>query len=373
MVDEPSEGRKREGADQAYLARAVEIAVRLGILLVLVLWCYSLVRPFITPFAWGVIIAVASYNGYRRLVVLCGGRTHLGAAGFVLAGLLVLLCPVLLLSGSLIDGVQAVAARAEAGQIAVPPPPPSVGKIPLVGSTVERYWSLASQNLNAALDEVKPQLKAVASFLLSRLAGTGFALLQFVIAIFIAVVLLVRAEECARAAHALGRRLAGPRGAELVGLAESTIRSVTRGILGVAVIQATLAAIGFVAAGIPGAGLLAFVCLLLAVVQLGPALVLLPTVIYVFWTSATAPAVVYAVWCLLVALSDNVLKPVLLGRGAKVPMLVLFIGAIGGFLAEGIVGLFVGSVVLAIGYELFRAWLDTTADVMPTTSNPPSE
>jgi len=371
MREDRKEAQSRPATEQAYLVRAVEIAVRLGILSVLVLWCYTLVRPFITPFAWGVIIAVASYNGYRRIVAACGGRTRLGAACFVLVGLLAVLGPVVLLSGSLVDGVQAIAARADAGSLAVPPPPQAVGQLPVVGGTIERYWTLASQNLNAALAEVKPQLKALAGFLLARLAGTGFALLQFVVSIFIAAVLLARADACARAAQALGKRLAGARGVDLIGLAGSTIRGVTRGILGVAVIQATMAGLGFVVAGIPGAGLLAFFCLLLAVIQLGPAIILLPTVIYVFSTAATLPAVVYAVWCVVVALSDNVLKPLLLGRGAKVPTLVLFIGAIGGFLAEGIVGLFVGSVVLAIGHELFVAWLESSDDVV--VAAPPSE
>ena len=157
--------------------------------------------------------------------------------------------------------------------------------------------------------------------------------------------------------RAIATRLAGERGADYAELVQATVRSVTRGILGVALIQSLLAGLGFLAVGIPGAGLLALVCLLLGVVQIGPAVVLIGTVIYVFSTADTVTAVIFLIWSIFVGLIDNVLKPVLLGRGVKVPMVVIFVGAIGGFLASGIIGLFVGAVVLALSFTLFKAQL----------------
>ena len=169
------------------------------------------------------------------------------------------------------------------------------------------------------------------------------------------------------ASPAIARRLAGDRGAEYAALGQATVPSVARGILGVALIQSLLAGLGFLAVGLPAAGLLAILCLLLAVVQIGPALVLIPAVIYVFTTAETLTAIVFLVWCVFVGLLDNVLKPILLGRGVKVPILVIFVGAIGGFLASGIIGLFTGSVVLALSYTLFKAWLNDT----PSASRQP--
>ena len=238
-----------------------------------------------------------------------------------------------------------------------PPPPESIGSWPIVGEPLERFWRLASVNLAAALGEFKPQIAVVGQWLLSTVGELGLGILQFVVAIIIAGVLLANAQGGGQAARAIATRLAGERGADYAELVQATVRSVTRGILGVALIQSLLAGLGFLAVGVPGAGLLALVCLLLAVVQIGPAVVLIGTVIYVFSTADTFTAVIFLFWSIFVGLIDNVLKPVLLGRGVKVPMVVIFVGAIGGFLASGIIGLFVGAVVLALSFTLFKAWL----------------
>jgi predicted PurR-regulated permease PerM len=241
--------------------------------------------------------------------------------------------------------------------LSIPAPPESVGSWAIVGEPLERFWRLASVNLAAALGEIRPQIVAFGHWLLATVAELGLGILQFVLAIVIAGVFLANAQGSGQTARAIATRLAGERGADYAELGQATVRSVARGILGVALIQSLLAGLGFLAVGIPGAGLLALLCLLLAVVQIGPAVVLIGTVIYVFSTADTFTAVIFLIWSIFVGLIDNVLKPVLLGRGVKVPMVVIFVGAIGGFLASGIIGLFVGAVVLALSFTLFRAWL----------------
>jgi predicted PurR-regulated permease PerM len=181
--------------------------------------------------------------------------------------------------------------------------------------------------------------------------------LQFIFAVAIAGVLLARAEAGKGAAEAVALRLAGERGRDFAALAEATVRSVTRGILGVALIQASLAGLGFLAVGVPAAGLWALIALLLSVVQVGVFPVVIPVLIYVFFTADTLTAVLFLIWSIFVGSIDNVLKPILLGRGVAVPMAVIFVGAIGGFLSSGIIGLFVGPVVLVLSYKLFLAWL----------------
>ncbi len=219
-------------------------------------------------------------------------------------------------------------------------------------------WTAASQNLEAALAQAGPFLKTLAQGLLAGSASAGLGILMFALSIVIAGVLLSYGAPAAEAARRVARRVTGERGDELVALTQNTVESVTQGILGVALIQGVLAGIGLLVAGVPAAGLWALLVLFLAVVQIPTILVLAPIIVYVFTTASTGMAVAFAVWSLAVGFSDNFLKPLLLGRGVDVPMLVIFMGAIGGFILQGIIGLFVGAVVLAVGFTLFKAWMD---------------
>jgi predicted PurR-regulated permease PerM len=190
--------------------------------------------------------------------------------------------------------------------------------------------------------------------------------LQWVLSILVAGVLLANAAIGAKVAHALANRIFGDGGQEFEELARATIRSVTTGIIGVAFIQSFFAAVGFLVAGLPGAGLWGVIFLFAAVLQLG-GLVLIPAVIYMFAIASTTKALVFLVWCLIVGLMDNALKPLLLGRGVAVPIVVVFVGTIGGFMTMGTIGLFVGAIVLSVGYKLFLAWLEGTVEIVPDT------
>ena len=355
--DESLATHEPSSLDKAFVNRALEATIRIGLVALLVAWCFQIVRPFVIPVFWGMIIAVASYPGYRRLEEWLGGRGFLAATLFAIIGLLLLIGPTVLLAGTLVDSAHGLAGDLSGGTFKLPPPPGKVASWPIVGVPLYSFWSLASTNLEEALGQIGPQLKIVGSWLVSMAAGAGLGILQFVFAIIIAAVLQANADGCHYAARAIATRLAGERGAQFADLAQTTVRSVARGILGVALIQSILAGLGFLAVGLPAAGLLALICLLLAVVQIGVFPVLIPVVIHVFATSDTVTSVVFLIWCIIVGITDNALKPFLLGRGAKVPMAVIFVGAIGGFLASGIIGLFVGAVVLSLGYTMFLAWL----------------
>jgi len=356
--------------DQVFMSRVVEATIRIGLLVMLATWCFQIVQPFIVPVFWGVIIAVAVYPAYRKLEAVLNGRRGLSATLVTLMLLIVLVVPSVMLADTLVSGVQGLADEVQSGTLKVPPPPESVRTWPFIGEPLQAFWQTASQNLASALGSVAPQLKAFGGWLLSAAAGAGLGILQFVVAIIIAGVLLAQAAAGDRAAQAIGRRLAGDQGAGFVEVAEATVRSVARGILGVALIQSLLAGIGFLVVGVPGAGLWALVALLLSVIQIGIIPIVLPIVIYVFYTADTVTAVVFLVWSIVVSALDNVLKPILLGRGVKVPMVVIFVGAIGGFITSGIIGLFVGAVILALGYKLFLAWLYGGEEPIPGQSEP---
>jgi predicted PurR-regulated permease PerM len=343
--------------DQAFLRRSVEAAIRIGLLILLIGWCFQIVRPFIEPIVWAIIIAVATHPTYRRIERALGGRRGLAAALFTLGVFALLVAPATMLTGTLIDGAQSLSHELRDGELVIPPPPESVGSWPFVGEWIERFWSNASKNIEAAFRMIEPQLKTVGGWLLSKGAATGMGLLKFVISIFIAGFLHANAAAAQEATRAISTRLAGERGADFAELAVATVHSVARGILGVALLQALLAGMGMLAVGVPAAGLWSLLVLLLAVVQLPPLLVLGPIILYVFYTSSTVAAILFMIWSLLVGVCDSFLKPLFLGRGVEVPMLVIFIGAIGGFIFQGIVGLFVGAVVLAVSYNLFNAWI----------------
>jgi predicted PurR-regulated permease PerM len=359
------EGRVEQ---ETHIARAIETGIRLGAVFLLAMLVYDIVKPFLSPALWGIIIAVAGYPAYRRLVSLCGGREKLAAGIFSLLGVALLITPTVMLTGALVDGVQALASNIQDGGIDIPPPKPEVADWPFVGERVYASWSRAAVDLQGALEKLSPQIETLSGWLLKAAASAGAGVLQFLLSILIAGAVLANAEGGGRVATRLFVRLAPGSGAGFAKLAEQTVRSVAAGVIGVAVIQALLAGAGFFAAGVPGAAFLVLICLLLGVVQLPLALVMLPVLAWVWTSTPTLTAVLFTIWSVPASLSDNVLKPILLGRGVQAPMLVIFLGAIGGFVASGIIGLFIGAVILVLAYELLSVWLGVTREEAPVES-----
>ena len=348
--------------DLASSKRTIDTAIRIGLLALLVYWCIHIFRPFLIPVLWAIIIAVAIHPLYVKFESLLGGQRKLALSLFTIMVLSILIIPTVLLASSMVDTVQHIAKQWEEGTLQVPPPPDRVAGWPLVGARLHTLWLAASENVMGTLEQFGPQLKVARGWLLSTAAGVGAGLLLFVLAILIAVAMLAKAQGAYQFTQALARRLVGARGDDFAALAIATMRSVAQGVLGVALIQAILAGVGMLIIGVPGAGLWALLVLLLAVVQLPPLLILGPVMIYVFASAATVPAVLFMIWGILVSVSDAFLKPLLLGRGVDIPMLVILIGAIGGMMSSGIIGLFVGAVILALGYKLFMAWLTQDFD-----------
>ena len=343
-------------ANPDYVNRAVETSIYVGLAIVLAAACLLILRPFIPLLTWGIIISVAAYPAFRKLQTVLGGRQALAAVLFTLVLLAVVILPTILLAQSLVHGVHVVTAEVKEGTAIVPPPPAGVRGWPIIGPPLKKAWDLASKDLTEAVRSFAPQIKEVLPSVLSASAGIGLTVVQLLLSILIAGVLLWNAQAAYELTCSLTSRIFGERGPEFQQLIGATIRSVTFGILGVAVIQAAFATAGFLVVGLPAVGLWAVIFVFAAVLQAG-AIVLIPAVIYEFAFASTTKAVIFLVWCVLVGLMDNILKPLLLGRGVPVPVAVVFLGAIGGFLAMGIVGLFVGAIVMAVGYQLSLAWL----------------
>jgi predicted PurR-regulated permease PerM len=349
--------------DETFVRRATEAAIRIAVLFVLVVFCYDIIRPFVVVVLWGIIIAVGVYPIFRRFKSMMKNKDKPAAVIMTIIALALLIIPSLMLAGSAINGVQKISTEVKEGTFEIPPPPAKVADWPVVGASLHSLWHLASTNLKAAVQKVEPQLREGASKVMSAAAGITLGLLQTLLSIIIAGIFLATAEAGNKGANAVFTRLAGDSGEELTRLAAATIRSVVQGVLGVALIQALASGIGLMLVGVPFAGLWALMVLMLAIIQLPPLVVLGPAAIYVFSTASTSVAVVFLVWAILVSMSDAFLKPLLLGRGVDVPMLVILLGAIGGMMYAGIVGLFMGAVILATGYKLFQAWLGAAKPV----------
>ncbi len=334
----------------------VDLLIRLAVLYLLISWCFGLLRPFFEILIWGSIISIAVYPAYHKLVLLLRGKKIIASLIVTLLMLSVLIIPSWLVTESLINGIDFIRHSYREGQPFIPPPGATTKDWPVFLKPVVDIWQLASTNLEGLLVKYRDQLKEVGSVMLGLFAGFGKGVAMFLASIILSGVLLNYSDDLAESAAKIFQKLSGDRDETFAAVTVNTVRSVVKGILGVAVIQAGLAGIGFFVAGIPFAGFWTVLCLVLAIVQVGSGPVVIPIVIYTFSTADTLTAVLLAIWMGLVLVSDNVLKPLLLGRGVSVPMLVVFLGAIGGFITTGFLGLFIGAVVLSIGYKLFIEW-----------------
>ncbi len=342
--------------------RVIEIMIRISVLVFILGWCFQILSPFFSLILWGLIIAVAEYPIYNSLRKKLKGRNKLAASLITGAFLALLIIPTWLLADSMFEGVHHLREAYQSGQLSITPPDDEQVKTwPAYTKPLVDAWKMAAENLHAAAVKFAPQLKDASKWILSALAGTGLGILQFVLAIIIAGVFLVFSEEGGSSLRSIFIRLAGEHGSYYADISETTIRNVVKGVLGVAVVQTLLAAIGFWVAGVPLAGLWTLLCLILAIVQVGVGPIVIGVAIYLFATADTLTASLFTVWAVIVSVSDNILKPILLGKGAPVPMLVVFLGSVGGFIASGFLGLFLGPVVLTLGYKLFGLWINRAA------------
>jgi len=337
---------------------AIEIAVYLLLIFAVLAWCLQIIRPFIGIIMWAVVIAVACHPLFLKLQNALGGRRKLAAIAFALIGLAVIVVPAWLFADSLISSAGRLSQALDSGALHIPPANESVHGWPVIGPALYENWSAAATNLSEWLNQHREEVTAVLGSLAGRAANAALSVLQFLASTLIATIMLASATAATQAMQRITDRLVGAGGADLLTLSTATIRSVAVGVLGIAAIQAVAAGFGMALMGVPAAGVWALVILVLAIAQLPPLLVLLPVILYVFSTSDHMVAnVVFTAWSVLIAVSDSFLKPMLLGRGVQAPMLVILLGAIGGMLHSGIIGLFLGAVVLALGYNLFQSWL----------------
>jgi predicted PurR-regulated permease PerM len=336
------------------------VLIRAGLAAGLVIYCYQVLRPFLYLMIWSVILAINLYPLQRILKAKLGGKDGRAATLIVLIAFAVLSVPVYLLAASMTESVAGAVEWVRGGTYHIPPPPESVAAWPLIGDKLYAFWQQAATDLTGLALKLAPQLKDTSLSLLGRLAGAGLGLMMFLVAMIIGGIVMAFGESGSRSALRIAERVFGPgHGANVAQLCTATIRTVAQGVIGIAFAQMLLIGLGFVLMGVPGAGLLALGVLLLGIGQLPASLITLPVIGYVFATQgASVATIIFAIYVFVAGLIDNVLKPLLFGRGVDVPMAVILIGSLGGMATAGIIGLFIGPVILAVGYELFWRWVD---------------
>lgn len=339
--------------------KIIDTLIRIGVLSLLLMWCFDILRPFILILIWAIVIAIAIYPIHILFCKIFRGRKILASIVLISIMLSLILIPSGLIMYSLFEGVNHFRELFKSGEHLIPPPGGNTASWPVIAKPIVDFWQLASDNLQETVVKYSDEIKVFGSFLLLALAGIGKGVATFVASIIITGVLLIYADSSSEVTHKIFRKLVGNNADHFAEISVLTIRNVVKGILGVAVIQTTMAGIGFFMAGVPFAGLWTVLCLILAIIQIGIGPIAIPVAIYVFSVADSTTAIILAIWLGITLTIDNVLKPILLGRNAPAPMLVIFLGAIGGFIFNGFIGLFLGAIILTIGYKLFMIWLDT--------------
>ena len=339
--------------------------IQIAALVILVSYCLAIVGPFVSLVIWGLVLAVAIFPLHLKLAAALGGNEKLAATLIILIGLVIVVLPGWIMTKSVISSIMTFAAEAKSGTLQIPPPAENVAEWPLIGDRVYAIWNSAATNLEETLKNVDPSPREASMWLVGKIGSLAAGILQIAASIVIAGISALYAKNSYKLSCAIATRISPTRGTHLTDVSIATIRSVTNGVLGVAVIQAVLAGIGLFAMGVPHGGIIAAVVLITSIIQVPALLIIAPVVFWVFSFAAPIPATIFAIYMLVVALSDNVLKPILLGRGVDLPAAIVLIGAIGGMIQYGVVGLFLGAVILGLGYTIISDWIKSADDDAP--------
>jgi predicted PurR-regulated permease PerM len=361
-----AQGKPDTDFEKRIASTFLDVLIRAGLILAMAALCYRVFAPFLTLMVWAVVLAVTLYPLQQAVAGKLGGRQGLSATLLVILGLVVIVVPTAVLMSELGDSVQQFIGAVQKNTLAIPAPRDSVANWPVVGRKVYAIWSQAYANLPALVQSMQPKIGELAKAALGFVAGIGGGLLQFLFSFVIAGIIMAFGQAGARASRAIFERVAGEsRGAEFNRLSVATIRAVAQGVMGIGFIQAVLVGLCLLVAGVPWAGVLAVIVMVFGIAQVPAVIVTLPAIGYIWWSGdyETVKAVAFTLLLLVSGMADNVLKPLLLGRGVEAPMPVILLGALGGMATAGILGMFVGATLFALGYQIFMGWVAASPDV----------
>jgi predicted PurR-regulated permease PerM len=338
------------------LTRIILQVLWIGILIVASFW---IMRPFLSSIIWAAMMVAATWPFMLKVEAMLWGKRGLAVTGMTMAMLLLFIVPFSLAIAVIIENADSITVWVKTLETKVIPPLPGwVTGIPMVGPKLAAAWESAMAGPASLSARLAPYAGKLLNWFLSQAGSVGMIALQFILTMIVAVIFYSHGETASAGVVRFARRLGGDRGEEVAVLAAKTIRGVALGVVGTALIQALLSGIGMAVAGVPAVAVLTAVVFILCIAQLGPGLILIPAVIWLYYSDQTAWGTVLLVWALFVGTIDNFLRPVLIRKGADLPLLLIFAGVIGGLITFGIAGLFIGPVVLAITYRLLSAWVE---------------
>jgi len=351
--------------ERRFASRLMDVLIRAGLIVALTALCYRVFSPFLTLMVWALILAVAMYPLHLALAARVGNRQGLAATLLVLIGIVLIVVPSSILMSLLGDAVKRFIENIQSNNLQIPAPYSGIESWPIVGRKLHALWSAAHSDLPALVQSMQPKISDLSKDALAFVASIGVGLLQFLASFIVAGIIMAFGQSGARAMRSIFKRMfGGARGDEFATLSTQTIRAVANGVIGVAFIQAIIIGLVLIFAGVPGAGVLTVIILVLGIAQVPALIVTLPAIAYI-WASGnyeTGAAIAYTVLLAVSGMADNVLKPLLLGRGVDAPMPVILIGALSGMATAGILGMFVGATLLALGYQLFMGWVASNPD-----------
>jgi predicted PurR-regulated permease PerM len=352
--------KPENAVEERITASLLEALIRAGLLLALVMICYKVFSPFLILMVWALILAVTLYPLHQMIARKMGDKQGLAATALVIIGFVLIVSPTAVLVNSLGDSVQGLISDVQSNKLEIPPPRENVAKWPVVGPKVHAAWTQAHNDLPAFVKSMQPKIGDLAKAALSLVAAIGGGLLMFLASFIISGIMMAFGKSGESGCLSIFNRIIGPeRGADFAKLSTATIRAVAQGVIGVAFIQAIIVGLCLLVSGVPWAGALSAIVLVLGIAQVPALLVTLPAIIYI-WSSGnygTGAAVGFSLLLFVAGMADNVLKPLMLGRGVDAPMPIILLGALGGMATAGILGMFVGATLLALGYQIFIGWV----------------
>ncbi|OIQ36019.1 MAG: hypothetical protein BM563_11555 [Bacteroidetes bacterium MedPE-SWsnd-G1] len=340
--------------------QSIDAFIKIVVLAVLIISSFLIAKPFLLLMVWAIIVAVALYPFYEKIIRLTKGKKKgLVTTLFTLVLLAIIVVPSIGMASSIAESSGEIFDNFKAGTLKIDPPSESVKSWPLIGEKVHAMWSKASNDIQGFIKEYPDQVKASVGWFFGSFTGIMGSVLLSLVALIVAGIFMSSAKEGYQTGLAFANKMMDGKGEKMMTMCINTIRSVVKGILLVGVIQAILAFAGFSMIGLSTAGILAFAVLVCAIIQVPVTLVAIPVIIYVFSFADTTPAIIFAVYIFVVSLLDNFLKPMLLAKGLETPMIVILIGAIGGMMFMGILGLFIGPVIMAVSHRIYINWVTT--------------
>ncbi len=360
-------------AGQISIEARVSDLVRLGIIGLFAYWTVLLIAPFALIVIWSGILAVALYPMFNALSRLIGNRPVIAATVIVVACLVLIIAPLALVAVNFAEAVEGLVSKLQAENFTLPAAPASIREWPVIGERLYAAWNKVAGDLASNIIQFQKPILHVMGIVVAKLASISGGVLSFVASVILSGFFLTQSTRLAETIQVLASRVAGDRGVGFAKLAGTTVRNVSRGVIGVAFLQTLMCGLCFAFFDLPARGALTFIIFMLCVMQLGPGLVLVPAIIWGWFSWPTPVAFALTVVAVPIMLVDNVLKPILMAKGLSTPMLVILIGVIGGTLSYGLLGLFLGPIVLSVFYELLRAWAwppRDSADTNPTAQHP---